>query len=425
SPDGKLIVFSAASYSVEENKGNSDLYLINADGSNMRLLKDSEKNESNPKFVKSLNKISYIMDGQIWLCNYDGSDEEKITDIYTKVSDYEWSPDGSEILITSSVYKECDSQECNEEKDKQKEASKVKASIFTELMYRHWDSWREGKVSQLFLFDVKEKSMVDVTPETQFDIPPISLGSANDFSFSPDGNEIAFVMNTDKFISTSTNNDVFITDGDGRIEKISLSEGNDNQPVYSPDGKYIAFASMKRAGFEADKQNLILYNREDGSYKSLTEDFDLSVNEIIWSGDSKEIYFTAANEINNSIFKVSIEDGEPELFHLNNVNTKIKLSPDGKTLFFLKQRSDLPNEIFSISTDGKNTLKQITFINKDILAELEFNPVETFTCKGASGTEVQSILVKPPFFEADKKYPMIFLIHGGPQGYWSDDFHYR
>ncbi|RPI75468.1 MAG: S9 family peptidase [Ignavibacteriales bacterium] len=443
SSDGKTIVFAASSYSIEDNKGNSDLYLVNSDGTNMRSLKSSEKNESNPQFVNSLNKISYLLDGQIWLCNYDGSGEEMLTDIYTGVSDYEWLPSGDKILITSSVYKDCATQECNKQKDEQKKSSKVKASIFTELMYRHWDSWREGKVSQLFLFDVKEKTLADVTPGYSFDIPPISLGSTNDFNFSPDGNQIAYTMNTDLFISTSTNNDIFIVDLNTVEEensvnrsainsslteaKISVSEGNDNQPVYSHDGKYIAFTSMKRAGFEADKKDLILFNREEDTYKSVTEDFNLSVDEIIWSNDSKTIFFTAANEIYNSIYKLDIEDEdeEIELFYKENINTKIKLSYDGKTLFFLKQRSDLPNEIFSLSTDGNFNLSQVTFINKDLLSELEFNSIETFWSEGSNGDKVQSLLIKPPFFDPQKSYPMIFLIHGGPQGHWSDDFHYR
>lgn len=444
SPDSKTIVFAATSYSIEENKGNSDIYLINSNGSDLRTLKGSEKDESDPLSLPNSNKISYILDGQIRTCNYDGSDDEKLTDVYTKVTEYEWSPSGNKILFTSSVYSDCETQECNKQKDEEKKTNKVKASIFTELMYRHWDEWREGKVSQLFLFDIKGKSFLDVTIDNRHDIPPLALGSSNDFNFSPDGQEITFAMNIDLFIPSSTNNDIFILDLN-KIEsnvktlnrpsvnspltegKISKSTGNDNQPVYSPGGKYIAFTSMKRAGFEADKQDLILYNRiyRNETFESLTEDFNLSVDEFIWSKDSKEIYFTAANKINNSIYKVNIEDKNIELFHEENVNTKIKLSPDGKTLFFLKQKSDLPDEIFSLGTDGKNTLKQITFLNKKVLSQAEFTPIETFWSEGANGKRVQSILIKPPFFDQGKKYPMIFLIHGGPQGHWSDDFHYR
>jgi dipeptidyl aminopeptidase/acylaminoacyl peptidase len=429
SADGKMIVFAATSYSIDENKGNSDIYLINSDGNNLHTLKNSEKNETIPLFVPNSNKISYLLDGQIWTCNPDGSGEEKLTDVYTKVTDYKWSPSGTKILFTSSVYSDCETQVCNRQKDEEKESSKIKASIFTELMYRHWDEWRKGKVSQLFLFDVKEKSFEDITPNSNYNVPPIALGSTNDFNFSPNENQISFTMNTSDFISTSTDNDIFIIElkdaGKNLPQKISQSKGNDNQPVYSPDGKYITFTSMKRAGFEADKQDLILYNREKETYESLTDNFNLSAGEIVWSNNSKTIYFTAENEIYNSIYKVNIENPDVELFYKENQNSKIKLSPDGKILYFLKQRSDLPDEIFSISTDGKNTLRQITFINKEVISKLEFNPVETFWSEGAEGAMVQSILIKPPFFDPNKKYPMIFLIHGGPQGHWSDDFHYR
>ncbi len=212
SPDGKTIVFAATSYSIEDNKGNSDIYQINSDGSGLRNLKNSDKNESSPYFVPGSNKISYLLDGQIWICNPDGSGERKLTDVYTKVTEYNWSPSGDKILFASSVYPECETQECNKQKDEEKDFSKVKASIFTKLMFRHWDEWRNGKVSQLYLFDVKEKSFRDVTPATNYDIPPIALGSSNDYNFSPDGKQIAFTMNTSDFISTSTDNDIFIID---------------------------------------------------------------------------------------------------------------------------------------------------------------------------------------------------------------------
>ncbi len=148
---------------------------------------------------------------------------------------------------------------------------------------------------------------------------------------------------------------------------------------------WIAWTSMKRAGFEADKKDLILYNRKTGETKNLTEDFDKSVDEIIWTPDSKVIYFIAGTEIYNSIYKFDLKSGKINLFHKENYNTNIQLSKDGKTLFFLKQRSDLPSEIFSLSTDGKNTLKRITFTNEEILSQLEMNPVETFWCEGANG----------------------------------------
>ena len=427
SPDGKTIAYTLTSYTFEANKGNTDIYLIDADGKNLRSLKNSEKNESEPKFSPDGKTIAFTRDGQIWLCNLDGSNEKQLTNIYTGASDFKWSADGKKILFVSSVYPDCTTQECNEQKDKAKEESKVKATVFTGLMFRHWNDWRGDKRSHLFLLDVATGDFTDLTEGNKEDVPPPALGSSNDYNFSPDGSEVAYALNPEFTKAISTNIEIYLASlSSPQTPKIiSTSQGVDCQPVYSPDGKYLAWTSMKRAGFESDKRDLILFDRKSGTIKNLTGDFDKSVDEFIWTPDSKTIYFLAANEIYNSIYKVDIDSDEPELFYKENYNTNIQLSKDGKTLFFLKQRTDLPAEIFSISTDGKNTLKRITFTNEKILSQLEMNPVETFWCEGANGDKVQSILVRPPFFDPNKKYPMMFLIHGGPQGAWEDNFHYR
>lgn len=427
SPDAQTLAFTLTSYSFEANKGNTDVYLIDVNGKNLRALKNSDENEREPKFSPDGKTIAFTRNGQIWQCNLDGSNEKQLTNIYSQASGFEWSPDGKKILFISSVYPECTTQECNEQKDKAKAESKVKAEIFTQLMYRHWNDWRGHKRSHLFLLDAATGNFTDLTEGNAEDVPPKALGSSNDYNFSPDGNEIAYSLNLEFSKATSTNLEIYLLslNSPSTPKLISTSTGVDCQPVYSPNGEWLAWTSMKRAGFEADEKDLILFNRNTGESKNLTADFDKSVEEVIWAPDSKTIYFTAGNEIYNSIYKLDIKSGKSELFHKVNYNTNIQLSKDGKTLFFLKQRSDLPAEIFSQSTDGKNTLKRITFTNEDILSQLEMNSVETFWCEGANGDKVQSILVKPPYFDPNKKYPLIFLIHGGPQGAWEDNFHYR
>jgi len=431
SPDGNTIAFNVTTYSFDENKGNIDIYLVDVDGKNIHPFKNSVKNETNPKFSPDGKKIAYVFDSRIWTANLDGSDEQKLTNLSTGASGIVYSNDGKKMLFVSSVYPDCTTDDCNKEKDKQKEESKVKASIFTELMYRHWDEWRGEKRSHLFLLDISSKEVVDLTLNSKSDVPPIALGSDNDYSFSPDGSEIVFTMNPDNVVATSTNNEIFILkladiqkEKPTPFKKISESKGNDCQPVYSPNGNFIAYTSMERAGFEADKSRLMLYNRKTGITNILTKDNDLSVSEFVWSPDAKSIYFLAENEIYNSIYKLEVATSKLTLLQKEGDNANLLLSNDGQKLFFKQQRTNLPYEIFSISTEGKD-LKQITFTNSDRLASIEMNPLETFWCKGANGTKVQSILVKPPFFDVKKKYPMIFLVHGGPQGHWSDDFHYR
>ncbi|MCX6168986.1 MAG: S9 family peptidase [Ignavibacteriales bacterium] len=431
SPDGKTIAFAATSYNMETNKSNSDIWLIDVDGKNIHAFKNSDVSESSPKFSPDGKKIAYSKKGQIWISNVDGSDDQQLTDLYTGASEMVWSNDGKKILFVSDVYPDCPTQDCNKQKDEAAEKNLVKASIITELMYRNFDHWRGEKRSHLFLYDLATKEYVDLTFGSTFEVPPVDLGSDNDYSFSPDGKEVAFTMNTDKVVATSTNNDIFVIKLD-EVKKnsvtpyklISKSKGSDSQPVYSPDGKYIAFTSMARSGFEADKKSIVLYNCATGVLKNLTEKIDVTAGQIIWSPDSKYIYFDAPNEVYNSIYKINIGTGKNEVVVKENGNSALAISPDGQTLFFKKQKSTLPYEIFSVNANG-GTLKQLTFVNKDLLSQLEMSDIETFWSNGANGAKVQSILVKPPFFDPAKKYPLIFLIHGGPQGHWLDDFHYR
>ncbi len=424
SPSGEHVAFSLSQYSMENNSGQTDIYLMNIDGTDVRAILHSDKNESNPSFSPDGSKLTYQFNGQIWQCNLDGSEKEELTNLYTGASGIRWANDGSKILFVSSVHPDCSTQDCNKAKDDEKENSKIEAEVFTELMYRHWNDWRGVKRSHLFLMDLESKETTDLTPNSTFDAPPIALGSSNDYNISPEGNEIVYTMNKDKMLATSTNNDIFIVslDGESKPVQISTSKGNDNQPVYSPDGKYIAFRSMARAGFEADKQTLVLYNRKTKQLKNISEQLDISFGQIVWAEDSKSIYYTAANEIYNSIYNINIQT-KKNTFFIKDVDAS-GLVISGNNLIFKAQKSILPFEIFKANIDGSG-LEQITSINATLLSKLEMNDVETFWSVGAEGARVQSIIVKPPFFDESKIYPMIFLIHGGPQGHWSDDFHYR
>ncbi len=424
SPDGKTIAFEVTTYSMEANKGNKDIYLIGTDGKNLRTFKNTDVNEGEPKFSPDGKKIAFARGGNFWLCDLDGSNETVLTNLYSGTSGLVWSNDGKQILFTSSVYPSCETQQCNEEKDKAVDESKVKAKIITELMYRSWNDWRGDKRNHLFLYDLQTKVYTDLMLGSLSDCPPVDLGGYQDYTFSPDGKEIAFTMNPDKVLATSTNNEIFLIKNGQVPVRISESKGNDNQPIYSPNGNYIAFRSMARAGFEADKQRLVLYNRETGTLNYVTEDFDRSIGQVVWSPDNKFIYYEAQNKIYNSIYRYDLVTGEHLLFLKEGINTDLKISNDGDRIFFKHMRNNMPQEIFCLKTNGGG-IEQITNINNDLLNQIQFGEFETFWSEGAEGVKVQSIIVKPPFFDPKKKYPMIFLIHGGPQGHWNDDFHYR
>jgi dipeptidyl aminopeptidase/acylaminoacyl peptidase len=431
SPDGRTIAFTVTTYSMNENKGKTEIYIVNTDGSNLHPFIESDKSISNPQFTPDGKKLSYEYNGQVWWANLDGSDAKQLTDIYSGASGFKWSADGTKMLFTTDVYADCPDMNCNKEKDEKEKEKKYNAIILTHLMYRHWNRWLGEKRSHLFMYDLTANKYYDLNYMSNHDVPPLDLGSNNDYNFSPDGKEVAFTMNAAERVQNSTNNEIYVIElkdvkenAEIPIKKISVSKGNDHEPVYSPDGKYIAFGSMKTPGFEADQVNLMLYDRANGKIKNLTSKFDYSVGDLTWSPDSKYIYFDCANEIFNSIYKVNIETGKITMLLKEHVNDGLKISPDGKILYFRQQRSTLPYEIFAMNNDGNN-VHQLTFMNKELLSQMEMIPIETFWSPGAAGAKVQSILVKPPFFDPNKKYPMIFLIHGGPQGHWEDDFHYR
>ncbi len=431
SPDGKTIAFTVTTYSMKDNKGNTDIYLIDSNGKNLRPLKNSDKSESAPEFLPDGKSISYIVDDQVHTCNLDGKNDKQVTGLYTGISDYKWSHDGKKMLIISSVYADCPDQACNKETDEKKKDTKADVRIIKHLMFRSWNRWLNDKRSHLFMFNLTANKYYDLNWKMHNDVPPLDLGSGNDFNFSPNDKEIAYTMNPNEVVATSTNNEIYtvnIADVKSNekvpAKKISKSMGVDNQPVYSPDGKYIAFCSMLVPGHESDQQFLFLYDRAAGSLKNLTKGLDRSVGQVVWSPDSKTIYFTANNEIFNSVYKTDVATGKTEVILKDHSNTGLIVSPDGKTIYFKQQKSTRPYELFSMNSDGGD-VKQITHLNKERLANIEMNPVETFWCEGDQGHKVQSILVKPPFFDPAKKYPLIFLIHGGPQGHWEDDFHYR
>ncbi len=193
---------------------------------------------------------------------------------------------------------------------------------------------------------------------------------------------------------------------------------------YSPDGRYIAYLQMKRAGFEADQSQLVLYERSSGKRINLTEQFDYSLNDIVWSPDSKVIYFNADDKGAESIFKLTIATKSIETIVDRGYNGSLQLLPDGKALIVAKESINQPVELYRVDTEGK-TVKKLTSVNDERLSQIAMNPKEDFWFDGAGGAKVHGFIVKPPAFDATKKYPMILLIHGGPQFQWGDQFHYR
>ena len=306
----------------------------------------------------------------------------------------------------------------------QKKKSLVKAKIIDRLFYRYWNYWTNEKRSHVFVINSDGGEAWDVTPG-DYDSPPLDLGSSHDYCFSPDSKEIAFVRNEDAVVAISTNNDIFITSVNGNnIKKITHSQANDNHPVYSPDRKYLAYRAMKQPGFEADQYDLILYHRKTSERKNLTDLFDRTVGGFRFTPNGKFIYFTAQDMGKNCIYRVAVKGGKIEKIIAEHYVRDFCISPDMKFLYFTRESINQPTEIYRSKIDG-TSIVQLTFTNKKIVDQLEMSPVEDFEFESFDGWKIHGFLVKPPQFDPRQKYPMIYLIHGGPQGMWADNFHYR
>lgn len=430
SPDNRYIAFTVTFFSMEENKGTSDIFIYDLKNRTIKNLTNTDYSENSPVWFPDSRNIAFVSmkEGtpQIYKMNIEKSEEIiQLTNLSTGVSGPVISYDGSKILFISEIYPDCLTDDCNKKKEEEKAQSKVKAKIIDDLMFRHWDSWRDEKRSHLFLLDLTTNKITDITENSPHDVPPIALGGKLDYVFSPDGKEICFVTNTDDMLAISTNNDLWLSTLDGRFKrKITNNKGNDNQPIYSPDGKYIAYRQMSRPGFEADRQTLMIYDREKGNITNLTDELDRSVDEVVWLPNSKEIIFSADNEGRKAIYRLNILSKQIKMIYNKHWNTDLNISSDGKFLIFNQSSVTRPTEIFKMDLTTK-MVEQLTHLNDDILAPIEMMPLEEFYSKGANGVMVHSFMIKPPFFDPNKKYPMVFLVHGGPQGAWEDLWHYR
>lgn len=430
SPKGDLVAFVVTVMDKEQNSSNSDIWLVPTKGGEIRMLTLSPHADFRPRWSPDGKRIAFASTRggrpQIWLINLDGGEAYPLTNNTTGAQGVIWSQTGKHLAFISSVSSQGYDEEFPEQKNEAKKKSKVKAKIFHELLFRHWNSWRDGRRNHLFVIPAEGGQAVDVTPG-DFDTPPISLGSSHDYAFSPDGKEICFVRNTDPElkISLGTNNDLFVSSVERDVSnQLTTNKANDNSPHYSPNGLFIAYRAMARAGFEADKYNLILYERRFNNTINLTENLDCSVDEIIWSPDSKSVYFTAEEQGRRSLFRIRLKKNEVEKILEGHYISSLSMTPDGKKMVFLKQSLNSPAEIYSFNLKSKK-LTQLTDVNQELLSKLEMNPAEEFWFEGAEEEKIHGFLVKPPFFDASQKYPLVMLIHGGPQGAWRDNFHYR
>jgi dipeptidyl aminopeptidase/acylaminoacyl peptidase len=483
SADGKWLAYSATTVNLEQNTKTAELFIQPVAGGDAKPLAVAQAGDSGPQFAPDGHSVLFLSgrngSRQVWLADFDPatgatSHPKKLTAISTEADNALWSPDGHSVIFTSAVYPDCPAitaadasgDKCNAERDAAAAASKVKAQIFTHLLYRHWNRFTGEKRSHLFLLSVESGTVRDLTPNDPHDVPPFSLEGGGGFAISPDSKELAFTENLGEEPAISTSASIFtldLTDPAAKPVKVSTSKGGNFNPAYSPDGKYLAWRSQERPSYESDKFRLMVYDRAAKTTKDLLKDaklpnrapanFDLWVDEFAWVDDSQHIFFVSGDKGEAPIYETNITGddlhrmgkaaGEWSDIHpfLRNgleviVGNFVRVDRPAEVVIANLLEMDesvhvirvYSSELNKPSKDISNPTyvpQALTHLNDALLAELDLPAQASFWFTAKDGTKLQGFLIRPPAFDPAKKYPVKFLIHGGPQGAWGDAWSYR
>lgn len=430
SPDGKTVAFTIGDVNVEANRTVTHIYTIPTAGGTAKQITSGDRSNSSPRWSPYGKRLAFTTGGQIWTMNADGSDRKQVSTISTGAGNPVWSPDGKLIAFNSDVYPECNGDDnCNKAEDEKVENNKVQAKVTERLLYRHWTEWRDRKRTHVFVVSSEGGTAKAITLG-DWDSPPYAASTGVDYAFSPDSKEIAFLRNLDKVEAISTNSDIYVFSLDSSTAKniTEKNKGYDVAPTYTSDGKYIIFRSQATAGFEADRWRIMRYNRQTGETVELTQGFDLQVEELAISPDNKTIYFTAMQRGLSPIFTVPVEPdfrlriaSHVKTLISEGYNSNVSITPDGK-LVFVSSSITMPNEIFTAEAKQNAKPTKLSAGN----AELSFlQKPEELEWKGALNKTIHGFITKPANFDANKKYPLLVLIHGGPQSAFNNSWGYR
>lgn len=429
SPDGATLAFAVQSVDLASNTKTTQIFTVPMDGGTPRAITTEGSNER-PRWSPDSRQIAFVSTrggaSQIWLMNADGSNARAVTKLATEASGVLFFPDGERLLFVSEVYPDCSDEACNAQTLAAEKENKSKARIYTSLLYRHWNQWTSKRRSHLFVLKLENGEVKDITPG-RYDVPPFSLGGQDGYAISPDGKEICYVMNGDRDQALSTNSELWTVSPDGGDPmKITYTPGADVGPVYSPDGQWLAWRGQKIAGYESDRWRLFVIQRKEGRVRDLTESIDRSVQSISWSPDSTRVFFTVEDRGRQGIqmYALNGTGGARSIVSGSATYDDVQLTPDGKTMVYTMQSGSKPVEIYKVQSADNRPLA-VTHLNDTVLSDFTLRDFEDMTATGAEGATIHSFVVKPPGFDPKQKYPVLFFIHGGPQGAWHESWSYR
>ncbi len=429
SPDGKWILFNVRETDLEGNRGRTDIWIVGADGAGLRRLTAHPASDFNARWSPCGTCVFFLStrsgSAQVWRIKIDGGEAEQVTKLPLDVGNLVVAPAGGSLAVTMEVFPG-EGPEATAEKLEAISGRKATGRLYDKLFVRHWDTWSDGRRSHLFVVPKAGGAAKDLMPGMDADAPSKPFGGTEEIAFTADGKGLVFTArDAGREEAWSTDLDLYYVPADGSAPPACLTEANkatDTSPAFSPDGKTLAYLSMARPGYEADRLRLVLKPWPDGEARVLTEAWDRSIAAFAWTPDGTTILATAPDRGQNALFAVDPETGKPEALVGQGTVAGFAVAGDG--VVFERNTLTSPTEIYSVKADGAAE-RALTAVNAARVTAARMGEPEQFTFKGWNEETVYGYIVKPVDFDAAKKYPVAFLVHGGPQGSFGNDFHYR
>ena len=435
SPDGRSAAFTVRVTDLEANKGRTGIWLVDLASRSARQLTAGESNDSSPRWAPDGKSLYFLSarggSQQVWRLPLEGGEAVRVTALPLDVDAFEPFPDGRSLLLAMAVLPGKTPDETRKALDA-KAKSKSSGMLFDGLFVSHWDTWADGTRNHLFVAALPGGAARDLMPAMDADAPSRPFGDLDETAISPDGKTVVFsARDVGRSEAWSTNFDLFAVPADGSAapSKLTANPAWDTQPRFSPDGKTLAYLAMSRPGYEADRFEIVVREGLSGAERKFTlraddtRTGDRSPSDLLWSRDGKTLYTTAEHLGQKALFAVDPATGKARIVVGEGTVVSPRLASGG-TLLFGRHTLTSPVELYTVPAAG-GPVEKVTGLNDALLAAIRFGQPERFSFKGAKGDVVHGYLVKPVDFDPAKRYPVAFLIHGGPQGSFGNDFHYR
>lgn len=451
SPDGKQVVYQVGYYSVKENKSHQILYVMDADGKNKRQLTTSAKSETDATWIENGQKIAYLFGGQVWKMDADGSNKQQLTHSKADIEGFKFSPDGKRVILIKSI------PYYGTIKKNPDDLPLTTGMVITDMNYRHWDHYVES-IPHPYVAQVTENGIdegKDILEGEPYECPMAPFGGVEQLAWSPDSKQIAYTCRKREGLAyaISTDSDIYLYDIDSQATRNlckpanyqepaidptktmatqavnhqdgDFNVGYDQNPKFSPDGKYVAWQSMKHNGYESDRNRLLVYNLATGEKQYVTESFDTNVDEFCWGNDSQTLYFLACWHACVNVYQTNLKGQVSQITDGWYDYGSVQLLGNTKKLLVTRHSMSHPDDIYSIALKKKPEITQLTDENKHIFDQLEIGKIQQRWVKTTDGKEMLVWVILPPHFDETKKYPTLLFCEGGPQSPVSQFWSYR